>query len=112
RTTTLHFLPTPCRLLSFRTTAPTHTSTLSLHTLFRSDARALDKAREDRGRGLRDRAALTVPAHLGDAVRPGLELDAQGDLVPARDRQSTRLNSSHVKIPYAVFCFKKKRTTL
>src|SRR5436309_4636686 len=31
-------------------------------------------------------------------------------LVPApqRDRKSTRLNSSHVKISYAVFCLKKK----
>src|SRR5690606_42050334 len=26
------------------------------------------------------------------------------------DRKSTRLNSSHVKISYAVFCLKKKRT--
>src|SRR5690606_41294923 len=30
---------------------------------------------------------------------------------PARDRKSTRLNSSHVKISYAVFCLKKKKTT-
>src|SRR5690606_41420708 len=29
---------------------------------------------------------------------------------PTRDRKSTRLNSSHVKISYAVFCLKKKRT--
>src|SRR5690606_41914764 len=28
----------------------------------------------------------------------------------ARDRKSTRLNSSHVKISYAVLCLKKKRT--
>src|SRR5690606_39588439 len=28
-----------------------------------------------------------------------------------RDRKSTRLNSSHVKISYAVFCLKKKKTT-
>src|SRR5207249_10058314 len=28
---------------------------------------------------------------------------------PARDRKSTRLNSSHVSISYAVFCLKKKR---
>src|SRR5690606_29147443 len=28
------------------------------------------------------------------------------------DRKSTRLNSSHVKISYAVFCLKKKITTL
>src|SRR5690606_41915202 len=27
---------------------------------------------------------------------------------PLRDRKSTRLNSSHVKISYAVFCLKKK----
>src|SRR5690606_41264157 len=32
----------------------------------------------------------------------GLEIEKQGD------RKSTRLNSSHVKISYAVFCLKKK----
>src|SRR5690625_6790243 len=31
----------------------------------------------------------------------------KGDLVP--DRKSTRLNSSHVAISYAVFCLKKKK---
>src|SRR5690606_39759334 len=30
-------------------------------------------------------------------------------LVSALDRKSTRLNSSHVKISYAVFCLKKKK---
>src|SRR5437868_11919025 len=29
-----------------------------------------------------------------------------------RDRKSTRLNSSHVSISYAVFCLKKKKHTL
>src|SRR5690625_6297727 len=29
----------------------------------------------------------------------------------AEDRKSTRLNSSHVAISYAVFCLKKKKTT-
>src|SRR5690554_7297382 len=28
----------------------------------------------------------------------------------SRDRKSTRLNSSHVRISYAVFCLKKKKT--
>src|SRR5207249_11650303 len=28
-----------------------------------------------------------------------------------KDRKSTRLNSSHVSISYAVFCFKKKKRT-
>src|SRR2546430_13981073 len=31
-------------------------------------------------------------------------------LVPRRDRKSTRLNSSHSQISYAVFCLKKKKT--
>src|SRR5690606_40825683 len=31
-------------------------------------------------------------------------------LVDRLDRKSTRLNSSHVKISYAVFCLKKKKT--
>src|SRR5690606_27218256 len=33
-------------------------------------------------------------------------------LVPEEDRKSTRLNSSHVKISYAVFCLKKKKKML
>src|SRR5690606_33018022 len=32
-----------------------------------------------------------------------------GDIHSSRDRKSTRLNSSHVKISYAVFCLKKKK---
>src|SRR5690606_40128551 len=33
-----------------------------------------------------------------------------GQVVGVEDRKSTRLNSSHVKISYAVFCLKKKNT--
>src|SRR3970282_2826080 len=32
-------------------------------------------------------------------------------LVDGQDRKSTRLNSSHITISYAVFCLKKKKTT-
>src|SRR5438874_4357426 len=32
-----------------------------------------------------------------------------GRTSPRRDRKSTRLNSSHVEISYAVFCLKKKK---
>src|SRR5690606_40971362 len=45
-------------------------------------------------------AGQTVP-HLHVHLIPRYE----GDL---EDRKSTRLNSSHVKISYAVFCLKKK----
>src|SRR5690606_41951613 len=45
--------------------------------------------------------------HLGEHVRPVVR-GSHGDGRPrARDRKSTRLNSSHVKISYAVFCLKK-----
>src|SRR5438874_6319589 len=38
-------------------------------------------------------------------------IEVLGTLVvgDARDRKSTRLNSSHVEISYAVFCLKKKK---
>src|SRR5437868_8983786 len=35
---------------------------------------------------------------------------AERDRLPGGDRKSTRLNSSHVSISYAVFCLKKKNT--
>src|SRR5690625_6510039 len=38
----------------------------------------------------------------------GVDVAKGGALVPAGDRKSTRLNSSHVAISYAVFCLKKK----
>src|SRR5690606_5809526 len=34
------------------------------------------------------------------------------DYCKEKDRKSTRLNSSHVKISYAVFCLKKKKKTI
>src|SRR5690606_40113415 len=34
----------------------------------------------------------------------------RGSEAPVADRKSTRLNSSHVKISYAVFCLKKKKS--
>src|SRR5256885_9885052 len=39
----------------------------------------------------------------GDSSRSGADAD------PPRDRKSTRLNSSHLVISYAVFCLKKKK---
>src|SRR3712207_7388449 len=37
------------------------------------------------------------------------ESDMRRGRVAARDRKSTRLNSSHANISYAVFCLKKKK---
>src|SRR5438874_4693852 len=48
----------------------------------------------------------------GDPVRVAAASVYAGAAVGGgRDRKSTRLNSSHVEISYAVFCLKKKKTT-
>src|SRR5437773_7775264 len=44
------------------------------------------------------------------ADNPSAPLDsARGARARGRDRKSTRLNSSHITISYAVFCLKKKK---
>src|SRR5207245_10695863 len=66
-------------------------------TLFRSSSRC-EKLRCRRGRAL--------PAHHRALQRGG---QARIGPIPG-DRKSTRLNSSHGSISYAVFCLKKKKT--
>src|SRR5207249_12160032 len=56
-----------------------------------------------------DRVLELLGEVLGlDQPRGGGRIERLGD-VGARDRKSTRLNSSHVSISYAVFCLKKKK---
>src|SRR5256885_10266623 len=56
---------------------------------------------------VRCRCTRTIPIQLRDQAR-----DAMGQrlVVPLLDRKSTRLNSSHLVISYAVFCLKTKHT--
>src|SRR3712207_7916612 len=72
-------------------------------TLFRSHARAV--------RLVRQRNQQQLPAAVAGVLteRPGDRLHAHCG-VPSLDRKSTRLNSSHANISYAVFCLKKKKT--
>src|SRR3712207_9498815 len=82
-------------------------------TLFRSEGRAADDAgarrpaREHRLR-LGHRLLEPLPLLHGDLRLP-YDPRARAD-VRDRDRKSTRLNSSHANISYAVFCLKKKNT--
>src|SRR5258705_6017803 len=78
-------------------------------TLFRSQAR-LGEALLDRDEivGSRDhlhRAVVVLDHVLGARVEGRLHHLV---LAGARDRKSTRLNSSHLGISYAVFCLKKE----
>src|SRR2546427_2118758 len=68
-------------------------------TLFRS--RALSAAR-----GNVAEAARKLATDRANLYRRMRRLEPE----PAQDRKSTRLNSSHSQISYAVFCLKKKKT--
>src|SRR5688572_32594398 len=84
-----------------------HTSTTEIYTLSLHDALPISKADPQR----RDVRALDLP-HPGDEVgHGGLVGGAQAER-GLEDRKSTRLNSSHSQISYAVFCLKKKRKTI
>src|SRR5688572_31554391 len=50
---------------------------------------------------------LRVPAFASRLHRPACQVNQR--TTPDRDRKSTRLNSSHSQISYAVFCLKKKK---
>src|SRR5690348_17982752 len=81
------------------------TSTLFPYTtLFRSDGGPRARARLARGRPPRGR----LGALDGDSAGRGRPADPRGGGFPRLDRKSTRLNSSHPSISYAVFCLKKK----
>src|SRR5207249_12218130 len=60
----------------------------------------------DGGRYGRTRAAEIVREHHRYELQVCLEPKKE------RDRKSTRLNSSHVSISYAVFCLKKKKNKI
>src|SRR5258707_7424571 len=89
---------------------------LSLTKLLRTVERALDAGRRKRLSARAHGPTLAVPIgkskvtqalreqvqHAASSASPVLHLLAQ-------DRKSTRLNSSHANISYAVFCLKKKK---
>src|SRR2546430_16341780 len=88
----------------FNDTATTEIYTLSLH-----DALPISQSLEGAGIGADLDAAEMMHAgkegrnpHGGGVVRERSQ--------PEADRKSTRLNSSHSQISYAVFCLEKKKT--
>src|SRR5437773_8608581 len=95
--------PATCySLFFFHHPAPTALYTLSLHDALPICA----------GAAPGNQALLGAPHHA-----PGVQQHSQPEPTPntdgqvrvGEDRKSTRLNSSHITISYAVFCLKKKK---
>src|SRR3712207_7417029 len=85
----------------FNDTATTEIYTLSLHDALpicsrRRPSRRSGRRRERSGRSSRTSSSTRTACSTSTTTR--------------RDRKSTRLNSSHANISYAVFCLKKKKT--
>src|SRR5204863_8385174 len=92
----------------FNTTATTEIYTLSLHdalpiSLPPGSLPCCGTRSECRAPALRYRPAKGPPS------RPDRATAERDDGSSGRDRKSTRLNSSHIEISYAVFCLKKKK---
>src|SRR5436190_23662454 len=92
----LHLLPL-CYLFIFffNDTATTEIYTLSLHDALPISDRSPGAERPERG--------------AGDPEARGARQEGVDDAARGLDRKSTRLNSSHTVISYAVFCLKKKK---
>src|SRR5688572_31535452 len=80
-----------CSFFFFNDTATTEIYTLSLHDALPIWIARRHRQHDDRGRD-------------GDGGHESIAWPPS----PSRDRKSTRLNSSHSQISYAVFCLKKK----
>src|SRR5205807_10390929 len=103
---------------SFTTTATPDIYTLSLqrrssdllydlYAQYSRQSAKLERFGEDvfrNGTGNLDELPMDMPAGPDYVVGPG-------DGLTIKDRKSTRLNSSHLVISYAVFCLKKKKKT-
>src|SRR5699024_12702034 len=97
---------------------PPHSTLFPYTTLFRSlrsdNAQRLgperDRCRSDHrdGHRLHQLFEAAVRSHRMIARPQSTPLDPRSREAAAQDRKSTRLNSSHVSISYAVFCLKKK----
>src|SRR2546422_7371412 len=68
-------------------------------------------ATQDRSVAATCRVSSLCPFALA-ATAEAAAPEAFGDAPASRDRKSTRLNSSHGYISYAVFCLKKKKKTI
>src|SRR3989442_7495871 len=83
-------------------------------TLFRSPQTSSSPRRLSGEQRHEDACAQERQRPEGGSVQVGAlcreSVQTVGAVVALEDRKSTRLNSSHVRISYAVFCLKKKKS--
>src|SRR3712207_6990089 len=90
----------------FNDTATTEIYTLSLHDALPISERGILSGVARRAALLQERSHVRPGRRLLGGRR-GARVHEGGN---EKDRKSTRLNSSHANISYAVFCLKKKKT--
>src|SRR5699024_12112448 len=102
--TILEEVPTP-RVGTGKVLIKTHCSLVSLGTekmlVNFGQANLLEKARQQP-----ERVGEVINKMKTDGIKPTVEAVFRKLDTPLPDRKSTRLNSSHVSISYAVFCLK------
>src|SRR3712207_8706854 len=94
----------------FNDTATTEIYTLSLHDALPICDETTQVVRGVEGTSSGRSATPTVPQDSGSGGSTGTARQASKKKSAKQDRKSTRLNSSHANISYAVFCLKKKNT--
>src|SRR5207248_10995555 len=108
------YTPPPTPLFPLITPRPPSSTLFPYTTLFRSHIQTLlvgdaDVLSEQLTQVRHNPERIAVH-HAAEAVGMGERPQAALDERPGSDRKSTRLNSSHRTISYAVFCLKKKKT--
>src|SRR5699024_11863504 len=93
--------------LAFYMTSINHMKTQTLEIYGNSTAKVAQKSKMKEG--TKQTRIINGESEIGEAaISKNSNKNLAKDIVKARDRKSTRLNSSHVSISYAVFCLKKK----
>src|SRR5205809_3232373 len=94
---------------------PPHSPLFPYTTLFRSplpQLAAYERPRRDIGFHFMDEVAREARSVAGIDAITANSYTVRSTINPLLDRKSTRLNSSHGYISYAVFCLKKKKKPL
>src|SRR5690242_21552782 len=95
-------------IFSFKTTSSTEIYTLSLHDALPISGTVSGNGRQsfnDSGSEFASCSVTLNPSRVPNPRTTSFSTSRYG----LKDRKSTRLNSSHMSISYAVFCLKKKK---